>query len=310
MRSGTSFKALLVALVATSIGLSACQSAAEDPAPKAGDGLKGLKRTQFAFDNYLGVDVAVIEYARQRIYDQCVAKLGYPQNLKVGEGRPFPTTSDFATSPAQFGLVSEAQARDKGFGQDPGWAAPKIASFDANYEKAADSCNTSSWRSLGADAEKIFLDYQNLGNELLPYRAEVDNRLPKDLSRKMLDCIKSKGHSVPDEKQFLQTPQPQVMGIRLGDVVGGTSWTPQPEKKGVQVEPPAPPRRYEPTPAESALAVDWYRCQQDTGWTATQMKVAADVQREFIEKRADRLLELNPKIQTVAKLAAGLVGRG
>ena len=304
--------AALAAVIALSVigSTAGCSDSPQNASKRSANGLNGLKRTEFAFDNYRGVDVAVIDYARQHQVDLCLAEAGFPQNLRAGAGQPFPATSPFSTTPDQFGLVSAEQARLKGFGKDPGWTPPRMAGADKNYEKTAESCQATAWSKLPSGTEQVFVAYQALGNELLPYRADVDNRLPKDLSRKMLDCIKSKGWSVPDEQQFLRTPQPQVMGVTLGDYVGGSSdWAPDPRRKGIQVQPPVPPRRYQPTPEESKLAVAWYHCQQDTGWTKTQLQIAADVQWEYIEERAERLVELNPKIEAAAKQAAKIVGR-
>ncbi|GIF02833.1 hypothetical protein [Actinoplanes siamensis] len=291
---------------------AACQDSNDSSAGKpslSGDG--DLKQDGFAFANYLGVEMDVIEFARQKGFEKCLAGFGYPQNMQAGKGRPYPTTSVFMTNPGQFGLVSEELARVKGFGSDPGWTPPVVASFDNNYDSAVDKCQASSWKPLGSDAEKVYFDYQDLGNELLPYRVEVDGRLPKDLPRKMMECIEAAGYQVPDEAQFLKTPQPQLLGITFGGIAAGegAKWQPDPAKHTVQVGPPTPERHYVPTPEESKLAVAWYHCQQQTGSTSAQLAAAAQVQREYVEKRADRLLELNPKIAAIAKKAAELASR-
>jgi hypothetical protein len=70
------------------------------------------------------------------------------------------------------------------------------------------------------------------------------------------------------------------------------------------------PGKYVPTPEESKLAVAWYQCEQETGRTKANLVAAAEVQRELVEKHAATLLELNPRIEQLAKSAAGLVGKG
>ncbi|MEU8072550.1 hypothetical protein AB0B20_22615 [Micromonospora sp. NPDC049151] len=307
-RSGGGLAALAIALAASVLvpALVACSSEIAGTPPST----SGIKNTEFALDNYRGLDMEVVEYALQIQSDKCMADAGYPQNLQVDSSRPYPTTSVFVTDESQFGLLSEDQARAKGFGQDPGWQPPKVASFDKNYDEVAEKCRGAGWRALGSGSEDLFRSYHDLGNELLLYREEVDRRLPEDLPAKMLTCIKRKGYQPADEQQFLQTPKPQLLGIEFGQVEGGSEeWTPNPEPGTVQVDRAFSPGKYVPTPEEAKLAVAWYQCQQETGTTKANRETIAAVQREFVEKRAEALTELNPKIEALAKTAAQLVGK-
>ncbi|MET7748283.1 hypothetical protein [Micromonospora sp. NPDC005367] len=302
--------ALSIALVAPVLVSSIAACGSNESATKQPE-MSGLKNSEFAFDNYRGLDMEVIGYALQIQRDKCLAEAGYPQNLQVDEGRPYPTTSVFVTDESQFGLLSEEQARVKGFGRDPGWQPPKIASFDKNYDQVSEKCREAGWRDLGAGSAELVQKYQDLGNELLPYRQEVDRRLPKDLAAKMLACMKGKGYRVADEQKFLQTPQPQLLGVEFGGVEGGSQeWTPEPKPGTIQVDNAFMPGKYVPSPEESKLAVSWYRCQQETGTTKANRETMALVQREYVERHAEVLIELNPKIEALAKTAARLVGKG
>lgn len=291
---------------AVMLGLAACTDEAGTPPDPAA--ANALKNTEFAFDNYRGLEMEIIDYSRQVLYGLCMEKAGYPQIRQADATRPYPTTSLFTTLPSQFGLVSEEQARAKGFGQDPGWAPPKIVGTDANLGKADEQCNTVGWQQLGPESEQLILDYQALGNELLPYWKEVDARTIPALAPKMLECVKAKGYQPADEQQFLKTPRFDMLGVPLGSIVGASNWEPDPAAHTVQVDPTNTRGHYVPTPEESRLAVAWYHCQESTGLARTRLAMAATVQRELIEKHAGELYEMNPKIEALAKKAVQLAG--
>jgi hypothetical protein len=265
-----------------------------------------LVASEFGFDNYLGVKLEIIQFARQTAYDRCLADAGYPEAKQVDRGRPYPTTSPFKTTRSQFGLPGEAEARKFGFGHDPGWQAPELVSFDPAYNTAARRCEAQSWHRLESDAQKIVQAYQELGNQLLPYRREVDAHLPADLPGKMFTCITAQGYRVPDRATFLRTPAPQTLDIRFGGLVGASQWTPDPAQHTVQIDTGYAPGHYVPTAAESRLAVAWYRCQQKTGSVDAAMRVAAQIQWEYARQRAAVFARLNPQIERLAQRAERL----
>ncbi|MEV8518076.1 hypothetical protein [Dactylosporangium sp. NPDC051484] len=263
---------------------------------------------QQPFDIVLGDKVGLIDYAVQRMRDTCMQAAGYPQNLQAIPDRPSNPYQSLTIKAQDFGPVTEDEARRLGFGHDTQGEPPRVVSFDPNYDLNLDRCKKSAEEKLGTDARETRQSYNGLVNDLLAYRREVTDNVPADLPEKTLRCMESKGYTVADRAEFLKKPQPQRFGVKFGvlDSVPEVTWTPPQVPGTVQVGPAIPARKYRPTAEESALAVAWFRCGEETGRIKHMVAAASALQLRYVEKYQDRLGELNPKIEALARNAAAL----
>lgn len=293
-------------------GLAGCASLTSDPKPVAGT----------TFDLFLNDQLGAIGYAQMKLRNECLVKVGFPQarELIAPKGRlPFPS---LRVDAKLFGFLSEDEARTQGLGRDkpaePGQLIGSDPSFDANLSR----CESEAWSALGKDAQSVVQAYFELGNNLLSYRDEVNRELPADLTSRFLDCMGGAGYPVTDRAAYLKAPNPKMWGVPLGGLEGeqNPSQVADPygavggpdnkgdESAGVRISPPTPAHKYIPTPQESALAVALYRCQQKVGVVRLSLEAAARVQKRLLDRYETTFLELNPKIEVVAKRAAALVG--
>ncbi|HEV2784582.1 MAG TPA: hypothetical protein VGX25_34805 [Actinophytocola sp.] len=258
------------------------------------------------FDVILGQQVGLIGYAQLKIRDRCLADAGYRQNLDARVARPEDPYDFLTVSARDFGPTSEDEARRLGFGNHTGGEPARVVSTDANFDKAAERCAERAWTELGPEARRTLMSYTDLVNTLAPYRHDVDAELPDDLPARMLECMAGRGYHVPDRAAFLKTPNHRLFGVTYGRADSGPeeSWQPVRKPGTVEVGPAIPPRRYTPTPEESALAVAWFHCGRSTGKIEAQLAAVQRVQARYVEKYGTWIDELNPRIEELARRAA------
>jgi hypothetical protein len=258
------------------------------------------------FDIILSGQVGLIDHAHVRIRNNCLADAGYPQDRDYQQARPQDPFAFLTVSARDFGPTSEEEARRLGFGRDSEGEPARVVGTDANFETAAERCVQTAWDHLGPAARQIRTSYSDLVNVLAPYRMEVGAELPADLPVRTLDCMAKRGYTVPNREEFLKTPSHRLFGIRYGHLDSGPEETWEPVRKPgtVEVGPAIPPRKYTPTPEESALAVAWFHCGHQTGRVDAQLAAVQRVQARYVDKHRTWIDELNPKIEELARRAA------
>ncbi|MGI5245268.1 hypothetical protein [Dactylosporangium sp. CA-139066] len=264
------------------------------------------------FSIFLGEDISLVDYAQQKIRNQCLKQAGYPQDLQAMLPKPPNEFAHLVITPATFGPTTDEEARRIGFGTDQPPQPPAVVSNDPNYDKAMDTCSKEAWDKLGKASEKLYFAYFDLGNKLSePLMTTIQARSDPQTGSKLLGCLEPKGYHPADEQAFRKHPDPRTFGIKFGAVVQGSEqqWQPQNRPGTVEVGPPVPERRYQASAEEGALAVAWRHCRQDTGLAAETLRVARDVQADLVQRNEDAFIELNPQVEAMAKRSAELVGR-
>jgi len=296
--------AAAAAVVAFSAGCSATPAPGTPGSPATGP-------TGSPYDVLLGDKVGLIDYAEQRLRNACMTAAGYPQNQQAALGsKPGSLFGDLAITAATFGSATEDDARRLGFGADDPGEPARIISFDPNYDTALDRCERAAYDKVGAAAQKTLTSYNDLLNQLMAYRGQVTDQLPKDNPAKTLTCMDGKGFHIPDRDAFLAHPGPDLYGVQGGvlDPAPETTWEPRHVPGTVQVGPAIPARKYHPSSQESALAVAWYQCGNETGRVPQEITIARALQQQYVDKYQTQIEELNPKIEALARSAATLAG--
>ncbi len=296
----------LVALITISSFATACSSSADDPPADM-----SAASSDHPFSLFLGEEIGQIDYAQLKVRNKCLAKAGYPQNLNVMLGQPRNPFRHLIITARTFGPTSVEEAKRVGFGRDSLSAPPSVVSFDPNYDRAYDSCTDDAWKALSDDAKNVYYGYFDLGNKLSqPLSRTINERMGVSAWQKLLSCLDDKGHRPRSEQEFLQTPNPGLFGVPVGvDAAEGLDrWQPKQVPGTVEVGPAVPATQYQAGPVESALAVAWFECRQQTGIDKLQLQTAVEVQRELVDKYESSFLELNPQVTRIAKQAAELIG--
>ncbi|GLH95405.1 hypothetical protein [Phytohabitans aurantiacus] len=260
---------------------------------------------------FLGESLGLIDYAQLKLRNECLAGAGYPQNLETMMDQPVPAFSMFVITPRTFGPTTEQEARRIGFGRDEQAEPSPVVSSDPNYDRAIDSCGGKAWDRLGDDVQDAYYAYFDLGNKISgTLMTTISERLDKSLPAKMLACVRAAGYDADDERQFLKTPRPALLGVPFGtvDPAPDTGWRPARKPGTIEVGPAIPARPYRPTAQESELAVAWLRCREQTTLADQQLTAAISVQKELVAKHETSFVELNPRIRRIAKQATELIG--
>jgi hypothetical protein len=267
---------------------------------------------QSPFSLFQGEEIGLVDYVQLKLRNQCLAKAGYPQDLNVMLATPRNPFDNLIISARTFGPTTEQEARRIGFGSDQAAAPPTVVSFDPNYDESTRTCSKQAWGRLGAEAERVYFGYYDLGNKLAgPLMPMIEQRLDPQFSSRLMACITGKGYRVSDTQAFLKTPDPHLLGVPFGtlDSGVGASWKPKGVPGTIEIGPTTPAQQYQASPEEGALAVAWLDCRQETKLTEQQVTIATAVQLELVTKYEDTFVELNPQVERLARQAAALIGR-
>jgi hypothetical protein len=301
MMVGRSAARTALAIVVVLTSLAACSG--DDPRPP----IVIDEKQPFAL--FLGEALGVIDYAQLKMTNQCLAEDGYRHNLETMVSGPRNPFDNLIVTARTFGPTAEAEARRLGFGMDLPAAPPAVVSSDATYDRVLERCSTRGWKRLGDAAHRTYIAYFELGNDLSrPLMRSIDARLDPRATGGMLACVKDKGYRISDEAAFRRTPSPRLIGATIHPPETGDDWQPRRIPGTVEVGPPTPARRYEASPAEGAMAVDWLRCRRTSGLADNQLAVAVEIQRELVIRHETQFVELNPEIEQVARTAAAVTG--
>jgi hypothetical protein len=264
------------------------------------------------FTDLHGKDIGVIDLAARTVRDRCVDDAGFARNL-VDLPKEAPDLLEPVIASARGAEPeTEAQARERGLGWDVPAQPARVVSFDPRYDAVLARCTSAAWNRIGARAATTFNSYLDVVNQVTKdFGVRVDARSDPTIPAKMYDCMAAHGYPATDRQAFLSRPDPTVaFAVPLGSTGGPDTWQPARTPGTVQIGPPVPARHYVPTPAESALAVAWWRCGIDTGRQADYRRASDLAQRALIHENAARLSALIPAIETLARNARKLLSSG
>jgi hypothetical protein len=256
------------------------------------------------FDAVLTEDFDTVTHAQKVLSLQCVEDNGYPE---VAQFIPETAQVNARASLEQVGIgfffSSREQAERDGFGHSTPASPKKLIVHDQAYGTISDTCSTTAWEALGPDAEKTTLQYNMLMSRLIAQMIKVvENTKPH--TDKILQCLKDKGHPVTGGDTRGISPN-----IEMGQVQQPAERPGPTRTSGVEILDAVPEARYVPSPAESALAGDYYTCSEETGVRASFAQDLTAAKKKAITESEAQLSELNTKIAALAKKAAESSGR-
>lgn len=256
------------------------------------------------FDAVLTEDLGTVLHAQKVMSLQCVVDNGYPE---VAQFIPETAQVNARALLEQVGLdvffSSREQAERDGFGHSIEASPKKLIVHDQAFGTISDTCFTTAWDELGPGAEKTTHEYLALMSRLTGQMRKVveDAKPHKD---KILQCLKDKGHPVTGGDTRGISPN-----IEMGQVPQRAERPGPSRTSGVEILDDVPEARYVPSPAESALAGDYYTCSEETGVRASFAQDVTAAKKKAIAESEAQLSELNTKIAALAKKAAELSGR-
>ncbi|MGK5521144.1 hypothetical protein ACSNN9_17550 [Micromonospora sp. URMC 107] len=260
------------------------------------------------FDLFFGEQLGLIDWARIKLTDKCVALRGYPQVLQGGLEKPYNPFYHLAADYNGLGPVTEEQARRSGFREDRPATPSSVVSSDKNFDAINDKCSAEASKALGG-AQELVNSYAMLGNDVYEaYRAEIHDLLEPH-REKIADCLQAKGLRF-DRRGYVKEDSLTSFGFPAGHYEGGDNpldWKPKRTPGTVEVSPPWPAQRYVPSQQESDLAVEMFRCSQKMGVRQAFDEKSTEIQREIVERYEARFIEMNPKIEQMARRATELV---
>ncbi|MBQ0904336.1 hypothetical protein [Micromonospora sp. U21] len=269
--------------------------------------LAGAKRP---FDLFLGEELGLIDWARIKLTDKCVASRGYPQVLQGALEKPYNPFYYLAADYDGLGPMTEEQARRSGFREDRPPTPTSVVSSDKNFDAVNERCLKEASKALGG-AQETVNSYAMLGNDVYEaYRAEI-NELLEPQRAKIADCLEDKKFKF-DRQGYVKEDDLTSFGLPPGRYEGGDNplnWKPKRVPGTVEVSPPWPAQRYIPSQQESDLAVAMFRCSQEVGVRQAFDEKSTEIQRAIVGRYEARFAEMNPKIEQAARRATELVNQ-
>jgi hypothetical protein len=261
------------------------------------------------YDIFRGDLLGRVDHAMLILRDKCLARSGFPQLAEAGPGDVRRIHPHLRVSLSDFGLASEAEARQRGFGQDLPGEPRRVLSKDANFDASMQRCAAEAWHAIGPRAWDVYRQYDELGGLLTEALATVHQApTPAKMAAGLADCV-DPHYRIPDRAAWLKDPSVKAFGVRFGDHVDPPEAAWKPTGAGsVEIGPAIPARRYVPTPEESELAVVWFRCTDKVGLQRHRTDAAMAAQRAAVTKHEARFEALNPQVEALARQAAILVG--
>jgi hypothetical protein len=256
------------------------------------------------YDIYRSHDLQTIDAAQKLGLYKCLAAEGFPQLL---ENDPDPEGADASEGlefPDNLWFDSEEQARQNGFGHNEPGRRSTFRLKDPAYIAHIDSCMSSAWEALGADAERTIVTYAQLGNKL---RGEafttINERIPEFRDR-IYKCLQKEEAPVSQQAD-------NEWGLSFNFTVGSLEGVEPKEIEGLQpgFSEAIPERKYIPTPKESEIAAQVHNCAVDTGVKKEVQELAYRDRKATIAKVETELTELNAKISDMAAKSAALRGQ-
>ncbi|MEV0895812.1 hypothetical protein [Actinoplanes sp. NPDC049802] len=307
-------KARWSSAIVLAMALGACSDSTDssqstESAASSNEGGRPAAVSGKSFDLIQGEKIDLLEYAVRKLTGSCLKDAGYPQMANVGVQRQNGTEMMFVLDGGRFrGFTSEKQARERGFGSVYPAEPARLVSYDKNFDKKLEECTDEANEKLGEDSRKTIEAYNEVANQVAgEFAVFLRKRVPSDIPA-LADCLEKEGFPLRDREAFLKMWDVKHFGIKLGANKKIDQWAPSPAKGGVQIGPPVAERPYTPSPQEAELAAAWYRCDAASGRVEKLLKDANATAAEITARNEDKLAELNPKIEDLAKKAADLVG--
>ncbi|MDX6236035.1 MAG: hypothetical protein QOG10_850 [Kribbellaceae bacterium] len=291
-------RSLLV--VVALLGLAACGT---QPVPQVAE-LPPLPAGGKPFDLFRRADLGLIEKADLQLFNDCLAKAGYPQEraLSAGPDPVVPALLRPAISPR-----TEAEARKYGFGTPMRAQPATIVRKEPAFHETAASCEKSAREPLGPPDEVGALRdrYFELGNALVKDRGKSVQAIVLAHSLALTDCLAAKGYRLKRGEQFNVRGDLSQFGITRGSYAAVRPVQRRVDLPvGDEVQPAVPAREYRPSTAEVAFAVTFVRCGGAVGLFGALDKAEVTVQQEIVERHASEFSGLNPRIEALAQKAA------
>lgn len=293
-----------MAVVGTVVLLASAGCAAQ-PAPRAAE-LPAQAPGSRPFDLFRRADLAVIEQADLKLFNDCLADAGYPQERAIskGPGPIVPALLRPAVSPR-----TEAEARAYGFGTPLPARPAAIVRKDSAFFDAAGKCETSAREPLGSPREvsSVRDRYAALGNSLVQDRTEKVQEIMVAYSKQLTGCLAGQGYRLKSGEQLSTRGDMSQFGVVRGSHVAAKPVQPRrPEglPPEVEIQPAVPARAYRPSKSEVALAVAFVRCGHTIGLFAALDKAEPVMQQEIVERHVAEFSGLNPQIEALAAKAA------
>jgi hypothetical protein len=187
-----------------------------------------------------------------------------------------------------------------------------VVSYDAGFDKAFERCRARAARALGPEYTKTNSGVVKLYNEIAQER---DNALATEKERAatakaletFLSCLDKRGIRGPAAgERNLDT---YGIGRETGRYEGALPPPPKRVAGTVEIIPSIPERRYVPTPEESRLAVTAAQCSRETRFGEQLAEQRLRIVRATLVGHETEIAELRPKVESLAKKAAQVVGR-
>lgn len=293
-------------MAALTVAIAGCQTGAADRSRTT------LSGKDLTFDLFLGDKLDLIEYASRAVTANCMNKRGFPQLKQIGNKLFDGHAKLLVIDRARFrGFATEQEARQHGFGSNQAEELPPIVSNDPSFDAALADCNKEADNALGKDSRAAVDAYADLGNQLSGgLGIWVRQAVTKEMGP-MVDCLAGKGYHVDDREQYLRQPYNiQHFNIAPGKLDGAAyDWQPKKKPGTIDVGPPKPYLQYVPSSQEADFAAAWFHCDQSTHRLDNLLDGAHRVESEVVAKYEDKLNELNPGIDAIARKATELVGK-
>ncbi|GAA3579354.1 hypothetical protein [Kribbella ginsengisoli] len=276
-----------------------------DPAPRVAE-LPSLPAGAKPFDLYRQADVTVIEKADLKLFLDCLADHGYPQERELSSG---PGVAAAALLRPAISPRTEAEARRHGFGTPEPAQPAMITRTQPAFHQVSAKCETSSRAALGDSHEIGSLRrlYAELGNSMVQARAKRIQQTVVAHSKGLTSCLAGRGYRLKVGDSFNPRGDLTQYGIKPGAhaaVVPARTPRPAGLPADAQVQAAVPAREYEPSKAEVAFALAFVGCGKSSGLFAAIDKAEIPMQREIVERHVSEFSGLNPKIEALAAKAA------
>jgi hypothetical protein len=297
-----------VAAVVGAVVLVMAAGCGSDPAPRAAE-LPPLPAGAKPFDLYRRADVTVIEQADLKLFLDCLADNGYPQERELSSG---PGVVAAALLRPAISPRTEAEARRHGFGTPAPAQPAMITRTQPAFHEASAKCESSARVALGDSHEVGSLRrlYAELGNAMVQTRAKLTQDTIVAHSNGLTSCLAGLGYRLKAGDKFNPRGDLAQYGVKRGAQVAAVqarTVRPAGLPADAQVQPAVPAREYRPSKAEVAFALAFVRCGKSTGLFAALDKGEIPMQQEIVERHVSEFSGLNPKIEALAAKAADVL---
>ncbi|MEV8378596.1 hypothetical protein AB0P21_38005 [Kribbella sp. NPDC056861] len=297
-----------VAVMIGAVVLAVTAGCGADPVPRSAE-LPALPAGAKPFDLYRHADVTVIERADLKLFLDCLADHGYPQERELSSG---PGVAASALLRPAISPRTEAAARRYGFGAAEAARPALITRKEPAFQETAARCESAARAPLGDSREVSALRsrYADLGNAMVQTRAKRSQEMVVAYSNKITSCLVGAGYRLKSGDKFNPRGDLAQYGIKAGvhvAVAPARTVRPAGLPADAEFQPAVPAREYRPSKAEVAFALAFVRCGTSTGLFAALDQAEIPMQQEIVERHVSEFSGLNPRIEALAAKAADVL---